>query len=302
MISIYYLVQKLLSLSIGDLTSNYVITNYELQRFDRKTKRGGGHLLYIRNDCIFSQIKLNVDFPAHTECFCFKIKVPHVKPFLFISVYCPPKVNKNSFLDSLEFALEHFNNYNLEILLGDLNINLLVNDGNIKRCSNFSRHFRLTQKIREPTRISATSQTLLDHLYTSNETDICLAGCLPVTASDHFLIYGVKKFKGNMKYPPKSISYRNISKVIWDAVKSDFKLLDWKSLFQECTDPIDRFTTLLKSLVDKHSPLVSRIVKGKPTPWLNSHLVSLIKKDSLKKTNNVESFVMLLILNARKLK
>ena len=103
-------------LSNGDLTSNYEITNYELQRFDRKTKRGGGHLIYIRNDCIFSQIKLNVDFPAHTEFFCFKIKVPHVKPFLFISVYCPPNVNKNSFLDSLEFALEHLNNYNLEII------------------------------------------------------------------------------------------------------------------------------------------------------------------------------------------
>ena len=45
--------------------------------------------------------------------------------------------------------------------------------------------------IDSPTRITENSQTLIDHLYTTNKQCILETGCLEVGISDHLMIYSV---------------------------------------------------------------------------------------------------------------
>ena len=59
------------------------------------------------------------------------------------------------------------------VILGDLNVNMMPNSKSPKKDKeellSFSRAFDLTQLIKEPTRISDTSRTLIDLIFVNNE-------------------------------------------------------------------------------------------------------------------------------------
>jgi len=115
----------------GNLTSNLKIPQYQLLRFDRIGKKGGGQCIYIRDDCTCSEVTLNINFLLYSEIKCFKFKSPYVKLFSVPSIYCPPNINKNPYFDSQEYSLEFICTFHLEVFcLGDFNVNLFLKDGN----------------------------------------------------------------------------------------------------------------------------------------------------------------------------
>jgi hypothetical protein len=83
--------------------------------------------------------------------------------------------------------------------MGDISIDLAKDstDANTVELKFLLDLFQYNQKINEPTRVTKDSQTLIDHFYTNFITS---AGVSKITISDHYLIYGVRKFpslKGN---------------------------------------------------------------------------------------------------------
>lgn len=50
----------------------------------------------------------------------------------------------------------------------------------------------LTQLITQPTRTTASSESLIDHLYTTDASKFSRTGCALVALSDHHMIYGVR--------------------------------------------------------------------------------------------------------------
>ena len=81
------------------------------------------------------------------------------------------------------------------ILLGDLNCNLLGNcpDGQalIDLCSTLN----LFQLVEKPTRVTETSQTLIDVILTTNKLFIDTCDVMSSTISDHSLVYLTLKLK-----------------------------------------------------------------------------------------------------------
>ena len=75
--------------------------------------------------------------------------------------------------------------------------------------SNFiTRLYQYDQLISEPTRVTKDTRTLIDHFYTTNPQNIISKGVSVVSISDHYLIYGIRKFKTN-KENAKIIEYRD---------------------------------------------------------------------------------------------
>ena len=101
--------------------------------------------------------------------------------------------------------------------LGDFNINVLVNDkfvlkenqsldfGNLN-CALMSKYkelcqtFPLKEITQEPTCITGTSSSLLDHILTNAGWKISQKGVIDVGLSDHQLIYCTQNFKDQGKY------------------------------------------------------------------------------------------------------
>ena len=106
-------------------------------------------------------------------------------------------------LDSLD--LEYY-------LLGGLNCNLVspTPDANTHRLLEISDLYGLKQLINEPTRVTESSSTLIDLIYTNYADRVCFSGVSHIAISDHSLVYVYRKMSPDL--PSKghsSISYRN---------------------------------------------------------------------------------------------
>ena len=57
-------------------------------------------------------------------------------------------------------------------------------------------------------RVTKDTSTLIDHFYRTNSNLIVSSGVTAMTISNHYLIYGIRKFK-TFKQAPKFIKYRD---------------------------------------------------------------------------------------------
>ena len=68
--------------------------------------------------------------------------------------------------------------------------------------------YQYEQLIKDPTRVTKDSASLIDHFYTTKPDYIASSGVKIITITDHYLIYGVRKFQAT-KQPPRIIEYRD---------------------------------------------------------------------------------------------
>ena len=115
-----------------------------------------------------------------------------------ITTYCPDKDSYQDYKPNLEIMLERASEESIEqMYLGDLNQDLLP-----KRLSTDARDlvqlftsYQFTQLIKTPTRITARSQTLLDHIYTTDKDKVRTSGVMQCSISDHSLVYLIRRSK-----------------------------------------------------------------------------------------------------------
>ena len=181
------------------------INGYSIIRNDRN-RNGGGVACYIRNDLCFN-IK-NI-FSNSIEHVFFEILIPKVEPIAIGIFYRPP--NENDFLNIFSNEFQQTDRKINEIyLLGDFNINLLQNrkyilkenqsyklksssSALVNKYKEFCQTFSLTEIIKEPTRITCFTSTLLDHSLTNSSEKVSQKVVIDIEISDHQLIYCTEK-------------------------------------------------------------------------------------------------------------
>ncbi|KAG5862906.1 hypothetical protein JTB14_005394 [Gonioctena quinquepunctata] len=98
----------------------------------------------------------------------------HVKCFITGVLYRPPRSDILDFFDCLDYTISQLlPECDKIVILGDLNIYLLKDNLNESYFQNFLESYDLIQLVDEPTRISETSQTLLDVIITSATENVC---------------------------------------------------------------------------------------------------------------------------------
>ena len=140
-----------------------------------------------------------------------KILILKVKPIAIGIFYRPP--NENDFLNIFSNDFQKIDiKTNKIYLLGDFNINLLQNgkfilkenqsyklksssSALVNNYKEFCQKFSLTEIIKEPARITCSTSTLLDHIFTSSSEKVSQIGVIDVGISDHQLIYFTRKSK-----------------------------------------------------------------------------------------------------------
>ena len=127
------------------------------------------------------------------------------------------------------------------LILGDFNKDLLSTNQNRDWLDSMTS-LGLTQLVNSPTRVTNTTSTLIDHIYTSNEEIILDARVSQIGLSDHYAIFCCRKINFTLKSNShKSIKYRSfksfdeLSVVPWseiDLLEDVDAMLDaWYSLF-----------------------------------------------------------------------
>ena len=191
------------------------INGYFFERLDR-SNRGGGVAMYIR-DSINYKVRNDL-VPDQLEMIAVEISKSKAKPFIISTFYRPPSA-AIELLDFFEIFLQKVDSEDKEsILVGDINCNLATG------CeTSLSRHiqflydtYQYSQLINDFTRVTPKSSSIIDHLITNQPNKICYSGVLPISISDHYMIYGIRKFSST-KGEPRYIENRSFKNYISDS-------------------------------------------------------------------------------------
>ena len=131
--------------------------------------------------------------------------------------YRPP----NDPMDTLykfENCLRLIDNENKEsIIVGDVNSDILANDPThlVSEMDFITKLYQYEQLIKDPTRVTKDSASLIDHFYTTKPDYIASSGVKIITISDHYLIYGVRKFQATKQSPRIIETLSNLMKHIF---------------------------------------------------------------------------------------
>ena len=163
------------------------IDGYNFVRKDRD-RHGGGVGIYVRNGINFN-IRNDLD-KDELECLFLDIIFPKTKPFIIGACYRPP--SDNDFIDRFKSILELISPGTELFMLGDFNYCFSRNDSTVKRYKSMLSSFSLEQLITNATRITATTNSVLDHVLTNFKSKISISGVLESSFSDHNVIYCVR--------------------------------------------------------------------------------------------------------------
>src|SRR5436190_3476602 len=173
--------------------------------------------------------------------------------------------------------------------MGDTNIDLLSDSSNeTKNMCRLLRELNAVQLINEPTRVTANSATLLDHIIVDRSTDVKRIGVIDAPSitdhrdksiSDHKLVFCDLVCKVN-KPGPQLISYRDFSKFNQEEAVRRIADINWDSaLLVEGVDNIVEFISEnIKKIFDEQAPIVCKRVTKRRAPWRNNEIKNLSKE------------------------
>ena len=256
------------------------IEGYEFLRKDRmdtRNKTGGGLILYLKSSLKYK--RMHEYEISKIETIWAEIELPNAKPFLVCSVYRPPNV-QSDWIDLFEEELCIAQATGLEfILMGDFNIDLNTCTNN--KFINMLQVFDLTQFVREPTRVTQTSSTLIDHVYSSHPENILACFVSDISISDHFPVCFSRKINNRIpKIKHQKTSYRcfkhfNEVNFLRD-LSQDLNM--FTSDQQTINADMDRWSSIMVQHLNTHAPIKSKHVKSSRLPdWFSPDIKNMQK-------------------------
>ena len=246
---------------------NIELPDYKFVHIDSPTS-AGGVAVYIS-----SELRFNILFNPSLDidgCENIWIKLCHSDLLLGV-IYRHPRSNVKLFTDQLNKTLEQLKTSKV-YLIGDININLSPifdvsnKDSNVNSANEYvnmlasNGYFPL---ITLPTRVTAVSSSIIDHIITNDHKNIIFPGIIKSDLTDHYPIFCfiddvvTCSNKTNLKIFRRDFSNFNSSEFcddLRDALSAFFhqnKELNDYNFNHRFRD----FIKIVKSKIDKHAPL-----------------------------------------------
>ena len=271
---------------LNDDKLNYTsISNYSFVCCNSSTN-AGGVAFYILNSLKFNR-REDLEFNSDdSENLFIEVNITKNKVFIIGVIYRHPTCSLKKFQEQLLLTLNKLAHDKLDfVICGDYNVDLLKHE--IKQTVNDYIDAVHTEGcfniINKPTRITDTSATLLDHVYTNVSQHISSRGILTFEISDHLPTFCSLTSKPILKQ--EKVLMRDMNK--FDKTKF---LDDVYSLTQELNDAYkDDFNpnNAINQLLDKFSNLINQHVPLRPQtrkeiklntkPWLSEGILKSIR-------------------------
>ena len=289
---------SILSLCETKLNDNKPTSAFHINGFhtpfrkDNHTNAGGGILVYVRNT-ILAKRRLDLE-TNEISCLWLEIIPEKGKSFLVGSLYRNPN-ERVEWVDRFEKFIDVVLNEGKEIiLLGDFNKDLSDADAN-REWLILTESLGLTQLVTEPTRVTAVSSTLIDHIYTNEDEHVSSTHVAHIQISDHYAIFCNRRISPVFKKDShKSISYRSFKHFNDDMFLYDLMCVNWTDIesINDIDSMINTWYSMFTEVVDKHAPVKTQRVKRNIQPdWLTSEILdSMRERDKCKKSGNLELY------------
>ena len=142
-------------------------------------------------------------------------------------------------------------------------------------CSNSN----LSQLIKEPTRVTSQSSSLINVILASN-TDLVVKGGVEMThISDHYLVYSILKLKLS-KSSPNYVLATSLKNYSPEQFKSDLAQIIWEEnlIHNDVNKQTENFNHKFLSVLNTHAPVKTIKIKRRLCPFVNKKIVDIMKK------------------------
>lgn len=273
---------------LTDRKSNlYALDGYTRIEKHRTNTTGGGVAIYIKNKYQF-QIRedLSVFNEGIYESIFAEVTLNKNKSILVGEIYRLSTTSQSDFMETYDTTCATILSENKDFIIGsDSNLDLMKLDTdsyiqNFLDC-NFSNG--ITPVITKPTRVTHSTATLIDNIFTTfKDMNNYKSGILVTDISDHFPVFlFLEKVKGKTEKAPLTFTYRDNSQQNLDLVKNDLTNMNWNFLQDLNTDDSFQFITdTINTSVDKHCPMKTVVIpytKLIHTPWMTTGLMKSSK-------------------------
>ena len=149
--------------------------------------------------------------------------------------------------------------------------------------------------VKVPTRVTASSSTIIDHIYTSHPKNITESFVSTCALSDHFPVCFTRKINSKIsKLNHITTSYRCFKNFNEEAFISDLAsdLNDFSACHSDINDDISNWYGILVKHLDRHAPFKTKRVKTKHLPeWYNDEIAFARKqRDNYKRRKSWSEF------------
>lgn len=230
--------------------SELSIEGYNVIRSDSTSRSSGGVVIYYRKN--MKVVKRSEDVLGYDNMLAVEVLSPHCRGN-WVGVYHSPNASHAEFLDRLELFLD-----NLVVLsqplcvTGDFNINMHANAPNAtysSRLNRMARELALKQLVKPYTRVTMTSRTTVDLLFTNNHLISVSVSDDDIIADHKMLI--ISKKNEIREYHTKTITDRsqltlqNFRPLLEAKLASLEQATDFESRAQDLVRAIDSTATSL---------------------------------------------------------
>ena len=231
---------------------HFHVDGFRFVRRDRNI-HGGGIMMYIRSDIIYENIIQETNQRNRVEFLACKVKIGK-EWIMIIGVYKPPSLKQDVWKSELQNLFEMATTItNNAIILGDFNCDLLQPDKSSKDgriLLDLMDIFHLVNLIKDPTRVTNTSETLIDLILTNNKKKVLISGVFDAQISDHVLVYAILRLT-TPRFNSRKVctrSYKNFDKNAFqrDLQNVPFHIMD---IFDEVDDKVYVLDTLYSTLL-----------------------------------------------------
>ena len=174
--------------------------------------------------------------------------------------------------------------------MGDFNLNLL-NSENHSKTNDFldllySSYF--WPLISKPTRITESTSTLIDNIFSNSVTTESLAGILYADISDHLPLFVINKPHTSTNLSPESnlIKFRKFTDISKPQFKEKLQSLSWDELYT-MTNTEQAYNFFLQKIVDEYEQAFPLTEKPKRRAKTNHPWLSVALKNSIKQKNKL---------------
>ena len=139
--------------------------------------------------------------------------------------------------------------------------------------------FDLPQIINEPTRITRTSRTIIDHIAVNSPTNIAASGVIPCSiVSDHDGVYACVNVRVS-QFKPRHKCTRNTKTFDKTAFINDFQTIPFAvaESFDDPDDQLHIINKLVNECLERHCPLIRIHVRRPPAPWMRTPNIENLK-------------------------
>ena len=254
------------------------IENYHpFESVPRQTnEKAGGVGFYARADLSYRIIS----FESPIEHVIVEITFTNKSKINFCLIYRPQTCRLTTFMPEFEKLLLFLKTLNNEtIIFGDFNIDTLVESTEKKNYLDLLASFSYENQNFEPTRVTATSSTSLDHV---SATKPLQTETIQTTISDHYTLLAEIPLLENKNEHDIYVESRNLKKIKGPNALNFLFLLDQKlkgiDYNKKADEQLVFITENIMSTVNRFAPLQTHPKPKNGADWITNKLKNAISK------------------------